>query len=96
MFMLILFPKKNFLYFSFLSPQSLTKASTTAGIYSLGELMMDEYYIMESSKEMLMLIKESSKDSLGLVNEVLQMQFKTEALDKTTVKLVELLQRCVS
>lgn len=41
-------------------------------------------------KKCLCELKNPSKDSLGLVNEVLQMQFKTEALDKTTVKLVEL------
>lgn len=70
--------------------------SPIAGIYSLSDLMMEEGYVSEENKEMLQLIKTSSKNSLQLVNEVLQMQFKTETLDKRPVELGELLQRCVS
>ena len=70
--------------------------SPIAGIHSLSSLMMDEDNRSDTDQQMLKLIKESSKGSLGLVNDLLQMQFKTEELHKIPVDLAELLQYCVS
>lgn len=70
--------------------------SPMAGIYALSELMLDEEVVLEDGEEMLKLIKESSRDALKLVNDVLRVQPESEALVKKPVELAELLQRCVS
>ena len=69
--------------------------SPIAAIHSLSTLMMDEAQRPDSDKQILKVIIGSSKDSHSLVNDLLQMQFKTEALTKTPVDLAELVQYCV-
>ncbi|MGM9478370.1 ATP-binding protein [Pedobacter sp. GSP4] len=70
--------------------------SPIAGIHALSGLMISDDHRSEDDLEMLKVIKDSSKDSLVLVNELLQAQFRTETLDKIPVNLAELLRHCVA
>ena len=66
------------------------------GIYSVASMMLDEEERSEEDRVALELIKASSQNSLELVSDLLQVQFKTEALQKEPIDIGELLQYCVS
>jgi len=70
--------------------------SPIAGIHLLSNLMIDEDDRSAADLEMLKLIKDSSKNSLTLVNDLLHLQFKTEKLNKVQIDLAELLEYCVA
>ncbi|WP_293308194.1 tetratricopeptide repeat-containing sensor histidine kinase [Pedobacter sp. UBA5917] len=70
--------------------------SPIAAIYTTTELMLGDEGRSKDDQEMLALIKNSSKDSLALVKDLLQTQFTGNPLNKTPVDLGELLRYCVS
>ncbi|WP_316848055.1 tetratricopeptide repeat-containing sensor histidine kinase [Pedobacter psychrodurus] len=70
--------------------------SPIAGIHLLSNLMIDEDNRSSTDLEMLKLIKDSSKNSLILVNDLLHIQFKIEKLNKELIDLAELLEYCVA
>ncbi len=70
--------------------------SPIAGIYSITSLMIEETGRSDGDQKMLRVIQSSSKDSLELVNDLLQTQFKTEMLSKQPIDLAEMLRYCVS
>lgn len=66
------------------------------GMFSIATLMLDEPDRSEEDRMMLEMIKTSGQNSLDLVGELLQVQFKTEDLKKEPVDIAELLRYCVS
>ncbi len=66
------------------------------GIYSVASMMLEEDGRSEDDRVALDLIKSSSQNSLELVSDLLQVQFKTEALQKEPIDIGEMLQYCVS
>lgn len=70
--------------------------SPIAAIYTTTELMLGDEGRSKNDQDMLALIKNSSKDSLELVKDLLQTQFTSDSLNKTPVDLGELLHYCVS
>lgn len=65
-------------------------------ITSLAGIMLDHPNREEEERTMLEMIKEASQNSLELVSDLLQTQFKTEELTKEPVDMGEMLQYCVS
>lgn len=66
------------------------------GIYATTLLMLDEPGRSSQDIIMLELIKKASQDALSLVSNFLQIQFKTETLNKELIDISEILQYCVS
>ncbi|MDP9080222.1 MAG: tetratricopeptide repeat-containing sensor histidine kinase [Bacteroidota bacterium] len=66
------------------------------GMYSIASMMLDEPDRSENDRMMLELIKTSGQNSLELVSDLLQVQFKTEELKKEPVDIGEMLKYCVS
>ncbi len=66
------------------------------GISGLASLMLDVKNRTAEDIEILEMIKKASEDSLALVSEFLQVQFKSEALNKELIDIGEILQYCVS
>jgi len=66
------------------------------GIYSIAGLLLDEPGRSDNDKIMLELIRISSGNSLELVSDLLQVQFKTEELKKESVDIGEMLNYCVA
>jgi RNA polymerase sigma-70 factor (family 1) len=66
------------------------------GITALSSIMLSEPNRSADDKEMLEMIKKSGENSLELVSDLLQVQFKTEALNKDWIDIGEILQYCVS
>lgn len=65
-------------------------------MYSMASMMLDEPGRPDEDRTMLELIKKSGKNSLGLVSDLLQVQFRTEELQKEPIDIAEMLQYCVS
>lgn len=65
-------------------------------ITSLAGIMLDDPNRQEEERTMLEMIKEAGQNSLELVGDLLQTQFKTEDLQKEPVDIGEMLQYCVS
>lgn len=65
-------------------------------MYSMASLMLEEPNRSEEDLMMLEMIKTSGKNSLGLVSDLLQVQFRTEELQKEPIDIAEMLQYCVS
>src|ERR1700744_6460742 len=65
-------------------------------MHSVATLMLDEQDRSENDRMMLELIRTSEKNSLELVSDLLQVQFRTEELKKDPVNLEEMLEYCVS
>jgi signal transduction histidine kinase len=65
-------------------------------MYSMASMMLDEPGRTDEDRTMLELIKKSGKNSLGLVSDLLQVQFRTEELQKEPIDIAEMLQYCVS
>jgi len=66
------------------------------GMYSIAGLLLDEPDRSDNDRMMLELIKTSAGNSLELVSDLLQVQFKTEELKKDPVDIGEMLNYCVS
>jgi signal transduction histidine kinase len=66
------------------------------GMYSIAGLLLDEPGRSDNDRMMLELIKTSAGNSLELVSDLLQVQFKTEELQKEPVDISEMLHYCVS
>jgi signal transduction histidine kinase len=66
------------------------------GIAGLASLMLDVKDRTAEDVEILEIIKKASEDSLELVSDFLQIQFKTETLNKELIDIGEILQYCVS
>lgn len=67
-----------------------------SSIYSIATIMLAEPGRSEEDREMLELIEKSSQNSLDLVSDLLQVQFKAEELKKEPVDIGEMLHYCVS
>jgi len=67
-----------------------------SSIYSVATIMLDEPGRTENDKLMLEMMKTSGQNSLGLVSDLLQVQFKVEDLKKEPVNIGEMLDYCVS
>ncbi|MFA6248131.1 MAG: tetratricopeptide repeat-containing sensor histidine kinase [Mucilaginibacter sp.] len=65
-------------------------------MYSMAALMLEEPGRPEEDLMMLQMIKTSGKNSLELVSDLLQVQFRTEELQKEPIDIAEMLQYCVS
>jgi signal transduction histidine kinase len=65
-------------------------------ITSLAGIMLDHPDREDEERTMLEMIKEASQNSLELVSDLLQTQFKTDELTKEPVDLGEMLRYCVS
>ena len=63
---------------------------------SLAIMMLNEPDRSEDDREMLEMIKVSAQNSLALVDDLLQVQFKVEELEKQPVDIGEMLRYCVS
>jgi signal transduction histidine kinase len=70
--------------------------SPIAGIYSAAQIMLEKDGLSPDDEQILGLIKNSSEDSLELVENLLQTQFKTGVLKKVPVDLSEMLHYCVA
>jgi signal transduction histidine kinase len=70
--------------------------SPIAGIYSAVQIMLENDRQSADDEQILRLIKNSSEDSLELVENLLQTQFKTDTLKKAPVDLSEMLHYCVA
>ena len=66
------------------------------GIYAISGMMLDEPGRSADDRTMLELVKTSAQNSLELVSDLLQVQFKTEELKKEPIDIGEMLQYCVS
>jgi len=66
------------------------------GMYSIASMMLDEAGRTENDRMMLEMIKTSGQNSLELVSDLLQVQFKTEELKKEPVDIGEMLHYCVA
>jgi signal transduction histidine kinase len=65
-------------------------------MHSMASLMLEESGRSEEDLMMLAMIKTSGKNSLELVSDLLQVQFRTEELQKEPIDIAEMLQYCVS
>jgi signal transduction histidine kinase len=70
--------------------------SPIAGIYSAVQIMLENDRQSADDEQILRLIKNSSEDSLELVENLLQTQFKTDTLKKAPVDFSEMLHYCVA
>ncbi|MDB5146154.1 MAG: hypothetical protein JWQ57_174 [Mucilaginibacter sp.] len=65
-------------------------------MYSIASMMLDEPDRSENDRMMLDMIRISGKNSLELVSDLLQVQFKAEELKKEPVDISEMLHYCVA
>lgn len=66
------------------------------GMFTVAGMMLEEADRNEHDRMMLELIRTSGQNSLDLVSDLLQVQFKTEELKKEPVDIAEMLRYCVS
>jgi len=66
------------------------------GIYSIASMLLADPDRSEHDRTMLEMIKTSGQNSLELVSDLLEVQFKTEDLQKERVDIGEMLHYCVS
>jgi tetratricopeptide (TPR) repeat protein len=67
-----------------------------SGMYAVAAMMLDEPGRPESDRILLEMIKTAGQNSLDLVSDLLQVQFKAEELTKEPVDIGQMLRYCVS